>query len=98
MIGQSPPRKEDERLVTGRGRFIDDIAPAGALHVARQLAGELVDPPVHPDLVALVDHPALLVGMQQRDDAGHEERGLDVVAPQQIEDARHSYPRAVLAL
>ena len=34
MIGQSPPRKEDERLVTGRGRFIDDIAPAGALHVA----------------------------------------------------------------
>jgi carbon-monoxide dehydrogenase large subunit len=34
MIGQSPPRREDERLVTGRGRFVDDIAPAGALHVA----------------------------------------------------------------
>ena len=33
MIGQSPPRREDERLVTGRGRFIDDIAPAGCLHV-----------------------------------------------------------------
>ena len=34
MIGQSPLRREDERLVTGRGRFTDDIAPAGALHVA----------------------------------------------------------------
>ena len=34
MIGQSPPRREDERLVTGRGRFIDDIAPPGVLHVA----------------------------------------------------------------
>jgi carbon-monoxide dehydrogenase large subunit len=34
VIGQSPPRKEDERLVTGRGRFIDDIALVGVLHVA----------------------------------------------------------------
>ena len=34
MIGQSPLRREDERLVTGRGRFIDDIAPPGVLHVA----------------------------------------------------------------
>jgi carbon-monoxide dehydrogenase large subunit len=34
VIGQSPLRKEDERLVTGRGRFVDDIAPRGLLHVA----------------------------------------------------------------
>ena len=34
MIGQSPRRKEDERLVTGRGRFIDDIAPPGVVHLA----------------------------------------------------------------
>ncbi|HJZ70670.1 MAG TPA: hypothetical protein VKE51_02965, partial [Vicinamibacterales bacterium] len=34
MIGQSPRRREDERLVTGRGRFVDDIAPASCLHVA----------------------------------------------------------------
>jgi carbon-monoxide dehydrogenase large subunit len=33
VIGQSPRRKEDERLVTGRGRFIDDIAPPGLLHL-----------------------------------------------------------------
>src|SRR5262249_25598309 len=34
VIGQSPRRREDERLVTGRGRFIDDVAPPGCLHVA----------------------------------------------------------------
>jgi aerobic carbon-monoxide dehydrogenase large subunit len=34
VIGQSPRRKEDERLLTGRGRFIDDIAPARLRHLA----------------------------------------------------------------
>jgi carbon-monoxide dehydrogenase large subunit len=34
MIGQSPRRKEDERLLTGRGRFVDDIALLGLLHLA----------------------------------------------------------------
>ena len=34
MIGQSPRRKEDERLITGRGRFIDDIAPPRLCHLA----------------------------------------------------------------
>src|SRR5206468_13112026 len=31
VIGQSPRRKEDERLITGRGRFIDDIVLPGLL-------------------------------------------------------------------
>lgn len=31
-IGSRVPRKEDERLLTGRGRYIDDIAVPGALH------------------------------------------------------------------
>ena len=34
MIGQSPRRKEDERLVVGRGRFVDDIQLPGLLHAA----------------------------------------------------------------
>jgi len=34
VIGQSPRRKEDERLITGRGRFIDDITPPGVVHLA----------------------------------------------------------------
>jgi carbon-monoxide dehydrogenase large subunit len=34
MIGQSPRRTEDERLVVGRGRFVDDIRLPDLLHVA----------------------------------------------------------------
>ena len=33
VIGQSPRRKEDERLITGRGRFIDDVILPGLLHL-----------------------------------------------------------------
>ncbi|KFE36529.1 xanthine dehydrogenase family protein molybdopterin-binding subunit [Thioclava atlantica] len=33
-IGRALPRKEDRRLVTGRGRYLDDLASPGALHVS----------------------------------------------------------------
>ena len=31
-IGRHEPRREDARLLTGRGRYIDDIVVPGALH------------------------------------------------------------------
>ncbi|WP_308916909.1 xanthine dehydrogenase family protein molybdopterin-binding subunit [Jannaschia sp. LMIT008] len=31
-LHQSAPRSEDPRFLTGRGRYVDDTAPAGALH------------------------------------------------------------------
>src|SRR5688572_22670688 len=34
MIGTSIRRKEDERFLTGRGRYVDDLRPADALHLA----------------------------------------------------------------
>jgi carbon-monoxide dehydrogenase large subunit len=34
FIGQRLPRKEDSRLLTGRGAFVDDILLPGMLHVA----------------------------------------------------------------
>ena len=33
MIGESPARKEDGLLLTGRGRFIDDIVRPGMLYM-----------------------------------------------------------------
>ncbi len=33
-IGQAVPRREDRRLLTGTGEFLDDVLVAGALHVA----------------------------------------------------------------
>lgn len=32
LIGRSIPRREDLRLITGQGRYTDDIAPGDALH------------------------------------------------------------------
>ena len=49
------------------------------------------------DLVAFGDHPALLVGMEQRGDGRHIEGRRHVVFLQQLEDARHADPVAVLA-
>jgi carbon-monoxide dehydrogenase large subunit len=34
LIGTRVPRIEDDALLRGRGRFVDDIAPAGVLHAA----------------------------------------------------------------
>src|SRR6059036_4149060 len=34
MIGASPRRKEDRRLLVGVGRFVDDLAREGLLHLA----------------------------------------------------------------
>ena len=33
-VGQAMKRKEDPRLITGRGNFIDDIQPTGTLWAA----------------------------------------------------------------
>jgi len=33
MIGTSPRRKEDQRLLSGGGRFVDDLTRAGLLHL-----------------------------------------------------------------
>ena len=34
LIGASPRRKEDRRLITGAGRFVDDLSRPGLLHMA----------------------------------------------------------------
>jgi CO/xanthine dehydrogenase Mo-binding subunit len=31
-VSQSVTRKEDDALIRGRGRYVADVAPAGALH------------------------------------------------------------------
>jgi carbon-monoxide dehydrogenase large subunit len=33
-VGQSVKRREDPRLLTGHGRYVDDVTPAGTLHIA----------------------------------------------------------------
>src|SRR4051794_21499927 len=33
-FGKARPRKEDDRLITGRSRYTDAITPSGTLHIA----------------------------------------------------------------
>src|SRR4029077_11795193 len=34
ILGHAVRRREDPRLITGTGRYVDDIQPEGCLHVA----------------------------------------------------------------
>ncbi len=54
MIGASPPRKEDQRLLVGAGRFLDDLQRGGMLFlgVVRSLHA-------HARLVGIEAAPAL---------------------------------------
>ena len=51
-IGRRAPRIEDERLLRGHGRFVDDIVLAGMLHAA------FVRSPVAHGLVRAIDTDA----------------------------------------
>jgi aerobic carbon-monoxide dehydrogenase large subunit len=53
-IGAHHPRKEDERLLTGRGRYIDDIEVPGALH-----ARFVRSPHAHARILRIDLEPAL---------------------------------------
>ena len=33
VVGQRVRRREDPRFLTGRGKYVDDLTPQGALHV-----------------------------------------------------------------
>jgi carbon-monoxide dehydrogenase large subunit len=61
-IGKHLPRREDQRLLTGRGRYVDDIEVPGALHAcfvrsphahARILAIDVGQARVMPGVVAV---------------------------------------------
>ncbi|MGH1414262.1 MAG: xanthine dehydrogenase family protein molybdopterin-binding subunit [Pelagimonas sp.] len=58
---QSVPRFEDTRLLTGRGRYVEDIAPEGALH-----AFVYRSPVAHAEITSLdVSEAASLPGVHQ---------------------------------
>ena len=66
LIGARIPRLEDKPLLTGKGRFIDDIAVPGMLHAAF-----VRSPHPHAAVGAVDAEDALAVpGRAQRCDAG----------------------------
>lgn len=66
-IGQPLPRKEDPRLLTGRGRFVADIEPPGTVHMA-----VVRSPHAHArirtlDLSGVRAHPGVICAKAARD-------------------------------
>lgn len=68
-FGKSQPvrRFEDQRFITGHGRYVDDIAPANALHavfVRSQVAHGALDP---VDLSEVRDMPGVVLALAAED-------------------------------
>ena len=90
MIGRPLLRVEDRRLLTGRGRFVDDLRPAGLLHVAF-----LRSPFPHAQLTSIDTaaagaQPGVVAVLSGSDLA------IDIVPPMTTPDS-YSPPRPVLA-
>ena len=73
MIGQSLPRREDLRLITGNGRYTDDLAPRDAVHACflRSLYAHARITSI--DVSAALDRPGVLAVLTAADYAadGH---------------------------
>lgn len=54
LVGARVLRKEDPRLLTGKGTFVDDLAPTGCLHAAFVMSSH-----AHADIVAIDARAAL---------------------------------------
>jgi carbon-monoxide dehydrogenase large subunit len=66
-IGSYTPRKEDERLLTGRGRYIDDISVEGALHACFVRSPHAHARIVSIDAQAALDMPGVVAVVSGKD-------------------------------
>jgi len=66
-VGQSVPRVEDEALLRGEGRFLDDLAPAPHAFHAAIVRSQLAHARVTVDPAGALDHPGV-VGVLTGDD------------------------------
>ena len=109
MIGQSVPRIEDEPLLKGRARFVDDIAVPGLLHASfvrsphAHAAIRAVDTRLAaalPGIHAVLTLDDIAAAMRQRRMKRHSNSGtaLDQVWPFALADKEVSYVGEAVAL
>ena len=79
-IGRPMKRREDPRLVTGGGRYVDDLAPPGCLHVvfARSADDWLVK------RVRAAGEPVCVVTSDRQLADRARRRGAEVVSPRRF--------------
>ena len=73
-IGRHEPRREDARLLTGRGRYIDDIVVPGALHACFVRSPHAHARIVAIDTAAALAMPGVVAVFTGRDIAPHTTR------------------------
>jgi aerobic carbon-monoxide dehydrogenase large subunit len=73
-IGRHEPRREDARLLTGRGRYIDDIVVPGALHACFVRSPHAHARIVSIDAAAALAMPGVVAVFTGRDIAQHTTR------------------------
>jgi aerobic carbon-monoxide dehydrogenase large subunit len=78
-VGQSLKRKEDPRMITGTGRYVDDIAPPGTLHVAIVRSTEAHATIASIDVAEAREHPNVVAVVTGDDLAEDFEGGVPMV-------------------
>jgi aerobic carbon-monoxide dehydrogenase large subunit len=78
-VGRSMKRKEDPRMITGRGRYTEDINLPGMLHVAIVRSPEAHARIVSIDTSAAAERPGVVAVLTGEDMAGDFESGLPSV-------------------
>ena len=106
-IGRSMRRVEDRRLITGRGRYANDIKPEGALHVAfcrspvphaRIRAVDRTSATEMPGVVAVwtaEDLPEIAAGLSDFGPPGLEQRGRPILNRDEVNYAGEAYALVV---
>lgn len=85
-VGQAMRRKEDPRMITGTGRYVDDIAPPGTLHVAIVRSTEAHAAITSIDVSEAREHPNVVAVVTGDDLADDFEGGVPMVwAPPGVE-------------
>ena len=85
-VGQALKRKEDPRFITGTGRYVDDIAPPGTLHVAIVRSPEAHAAITSIDVSEAREHPNVVAVYTGDDLADDFEAGAPMVwAPPGVE-------------
>ncbi|MFN4173464.1 MAG: hypothetical protein ACK4GW_17085, partial [Pseudorhodobacter sp.] len=80
-IGKPMTRREDARLLRGQGRFVDDMAPAGCLHMVFLRSPNRAGRILALDTDAARDMPGVLAVLTAADLAGLGQAAINLQLP-----------------
>ncbi|CAN5724371.1 xanthine dehydrogenase family protein molybdopterin-binding subunit [soil metagenome] len=86
FVGEPIPRNEDHRLLTGQALFVDDVQPAGLLHVAFLRSDHAHGILRHVDVGAALTRPGVIAVYTAEDLGSYWQPGPLLVPPPPIPD------------